>query len=275
MSDQERQRKRQRNRFDAIKRELAVTMSRTEPSLTVSDLSDLIGLVSQHISDYEGPDSRADFRAWLYNCGLRFAHLWVAVRTNFCVEDWLLERLPDYRGSVEDLDAIERWVIETEDNEKIKLAQNAELARSLFSVPSNVLAISRGIRSIQNCGEVDELTGVVYDWILDHGETLLDTVSWPARLYRLSQDLALGWRKQRRREQRIPRFNEKTCGAYQDALAYDTGPIDCDDHATGPFPTADEQALREQNKYLHEGGSPSPYMRGHSREDKSPVYKVR
>jgi hypothetical protein len=240
-TDAEKYQRKQRKRFGAAKYDLVTTINRTEPGLTLDDLKRLIDLVSDQISVYTGPDSPPDFRAWLYQCGLRFAHLWAIIKTNFSTEEWLLDRLPEFTGDVNNVHAIGYWVKVTQEQEEKRLRQNAELAARLFSSPVNLKAVTDGARSIRG-GPEGEAVGLVYDWILNHGEQLTDsdaTAGWPGRLYGLARDLALGWRKERSRDRKTfpASFDEKTCKVGYVDSDFDGGFVDPWNHATGPLPT--------------------------------------
>jgi hypothetical protein len=239
--EQKYQRK-QRKRFDSAKQDLAITISRAEPSLTLDDLSRLIDLMSGQISVYTGPDSLSDFREWLHTRGIRFAHLWSTIKGNFSTEEWILNRLPEFMGDVNDLHAIGYWVKVTQEQNTERLRRNAVLARWLFNSPVNLKAVTDGARSVRG-GPEGEAVGLVYEWILNHGERLLDTNSWPGRLYGLSRDLALGWRKARFAEQKNLRFgfDEKTCRVGYVDGDFDGGFVDSWNHVTGPLPTDDKQ----------------------------------
>jgi hypothetical protein len=241
-------RRKLRRRFDSAMQDLAITISRAEPGLSLYDLSRLIDLVSDHTSVYAGVDSPSEFRGWLYQRGLRFAHLWAIIKTNLSVEEWLLNRLPDYVGDVNDVDAIEQWVHITKEQETERLRRNSVLARWLFSNPVNVKAVHDGGRAVGG-GPAGEVFGLVYEWVCSHGERLLDSPSdtpWAGRLYGLARELALGWRTERIREgRRFPvSFDENSrMVGYVDG-GYDGCLVDPWSHATGPLPTADEQNER-------------------------------
>ena len=197
--------------YSRFKRAYGDLLGAIDESLSERDTEMILNQIEQRVD--QASDSVEGFREWSLQETRRLSRLTVTVINNFphC-EDWLLERLAEYTGAADDLESLSRWLSqETDRHEQCKEA-NAELCKSLFLNDRCTFAVRAGIKSILKGSAglgvndaLDEVSNLVWLWILDHGEQLRNSPSdanWHGRLYKLAQSQARGWKSSRKREKK-------------------------------------------------------------------------
>ena len=190
--------------YSRFKRAYGDLLGVIDESLSERDTEMILNQIEQRVD--QASDSVEGFREWSMQETRRLSRLNVTVINNFrtakigCLRDW-----PNTRGplTIWSLLAAGFHGRQTVTNSARKRMRNSAsrcflMIDARFAVRAGIKSILKGSAGLGVNDALEEVSNLVWLWILDHGEQLRNSPSdanWHGRLYKLAQSQARGWKQ--------------------------------------------------------------------------------